>query len=72
MKMSEDVRWMAKALADRRTELGVTLAEVSRDSGVGASTLWYAEQGRAGFTVSTLFAAVRALGGTITVEWESQ
>lgn len=70
MRRSPEVAQTAAALKQRRQDLGLTLADVAEKGGFGASSLWYAESQRAGFTVGLLYAAVQALGGRVIIEWD--
>jgi transcriptional regulator with XRE-family HTH domain len=70
MKRLPEVVLAARGIKERRQDLGLTLAEVAERGGFGASSLWYAESERAGFTVSLLFAAVAAMNGRVIIEWD--
>lgn len=70
MRRIPEVTEAARGLKKRRQDLGLTLADVADRGGPGASSLWYVESERSGFTVSTLFAAVKAMNGRVVIEWD--
>jgi Predicted transcriptional regulators len=60
---------VADLIRDVRTTKGLTRAEVADKAGVAASTMWLVEQSAQGFSASTMFGILSALGVKVTVEY---
>jgi transcriptional regulator with XRE-family HTH domain len=59
---------VADLIRDIRTTKSLSRAEVADKADIAASTMWLVEQGAQGFSASTMFKVLSALGVKVTIE----